>query len=183
MVSRNVRTASLLKHRDRNKMAASFFRQHFQTHFLEWNYRIFNRISLKYVPMGPTIIMPSSLTHICVTRPVWVKWFSTIGGGGHGDGGGGGLDPLPRGSTLHTPAQIFPPYPRPLFSPIFFQVPPPKIPIFCPRPRPSDPRATPIYRQRPAFPRPPNPRAPDPLSSPTTRDVALISNVWCSNAL
>ena len=73
------------------------------------------------------------------------------------------------GSGPPTPgAQL--PYPRPNFSsippffPIFWGVPPPKIPIFCPHPRPSNPRPRPIFVKSPPTPDPypPGPRPPCP---------------------
>ena len=70
----------------------------FKRLFLDENVRISIRISLKFVPNGPINNNPalvqimawrrsgdkplsepmlvSLLTHICVTRPQWVKWFS-----------------------------------------------------------------------------------------------------------
>ena len=47
-----------------------------------------------------------------------------------------GSRPPTHGVQAPYPRPIFPPYPRPLIS--FFRVPPPKIQIFCRRPRPSD---------------------------------------------
>ena len=57
-----------------------------------------------------------------------------------------------------TPTHFFPPYPRP----IFFRVPPAQIQIFRPRPPPIWPPPPPIFRQKPPYPRPLNPRAPCP---------------------
>ena len=72
-----------------------FSRRHFQMDFLEWKCMNFIKISLKFVPMGqinnipalvhtmawrhpgnmplPEPMMVNLLTHICVTRPQWVK--------------------------------------------------------------------------------------------------------------
>ena len=80
-----------LTHSGRDTMAAIF-----QTIFLNENVWISINISLKFVPMGPINNIPAlvlimawsrpgdkplsdpmmvrSLTHICVTRPQWVKW-------------------------------------------------------------------------------------------------------------
>ena len=71
-------------------------------------------------------------------------------------GSTGGLDPLPPVVEPPYPRPFFPslpppPFPRPLF-PYFFRVPPPKILIFYPRPRPYDPRPPPISKgQCPSF--------------------------------
>ena len=59
-------------------------------------------------------------------------------------------------------SQLSNPSDLPCFSLFFFQVPPPKIQIFSPRPRPSDP--CPLFVKSPPIPPPPTPRAP---SSPT----------------
>ena len=70
--------------------------RHFPVNFLEWKCMNFNYISLKFVPRGPinnipTLVqvmawrrpgdkpLPESMmvrlpTHICVTRPQWIKW-------------------------------------------------------------------------------------------------------------
>ena len=72
-----------------------FSGRHFQLHFLEWKCLNAIKISLKFVPRGPIIIIPalvqimtwrrpgdkplselmmtSLLTHICVTSPQWVN--------------------------------------------------------------------------------------------------------------
>ena len=72
-----------------------FHRRHFQTYFLNENVRISIKISLKFVPKGPVNSIPTLVqimtwrwpgakplsepmmvrlpTHICVTRPQWVK--------------------------------------------------------------------------------------------------------------
>ena len=72
-----------------------FRRRHFQMNFLEWKWWIPIKISLKSVPQGPInnipalvqmmawrptgdkplsgLMMVRLLTHICVTRPQWVK--------------------------------------------------------------------------------------------------------------
>ena len=71
--------------------------RHFQMYFLEWKHINFITISLKFVPKGPIDNIPALvqimawrrpgdkplsesmlvrlLTHICVTRPQWVKWY------------------------------------------------------------------------------------------------------------
>ena len=72
-------------------------------------------------------------------------------------GGGQGGPPTP-GVHPPYPCATFLPYPAPFFPPIFFRVPPPKIPIFCPPP--FWPPPPPIFRL--PYPRSPNPRAPDP---------------------
>ena len=78
----------------------------------------------------------------------------------------GGLNPLPPGFNPPPPYPARPNFsslPPPLFFLIFFfRVPPPKIPIFCPRPRPSDPRPPPIFRQKPPYPQTPGPPTPCP---------------------
>ena len=85
---------SLLTHWGRDKWTP-FRRRHFQTHFLEWKYYNLIKISLKFVPKGPIYNNPAMVqimawrrpgdkslsepmmvslpTHICVTRPQWVK--------------------------------------------------------------------------------------------------------------
>ena len=87
----------------------------------------------------------SSLWHLIITLCWWLLsrqphpplWGRTGGSG------------PPTGVNPPTPAQFFLPTPAPFF-PYFFRVPPPKIEIFCQRPRPSD------HRPRP-FPPPPLP--------------------------
>ena len=83
------------------------FSRHFQTHFVEWNYYILVKISLKYAPQGPIDIIPSLvqimawrrasdkplskpmkfslMTHIyiCVTRPQWVNTLRPTQNGCH----------------------------------------------------------------------------------------------------
>ena len=78
----------------RNKKTP-FRRRHFQVHFLEWFFLIPIKISPKFVPDGPINNIPALVqimawrrpgakplsepmmvtfpTHICVTRPQWVK--------------------------------------------------------------------------------------------------------------
>ena len=74
------------------------------------------------------------------------------------------VEALPWGPTPY-PRPIFPPYPRPLFS-LFFSGTPAQNSDFSPPPRLFDP--TPAhFHQKPPYPRPSNPRAPVPLSSPT----------------
>ena len=74
------------------------------------------------------------------------------------------VEALPRGPTPY-PRPIFPPYPAPFFPFFFFRVLPPKIQIFRTPPPPPPPPAD--FHQKPPYPRPSNPRAPVPLSSPT----------------
>ena len=74
---------------------ATISRRFFQMHFIEWKCMNSNKISVKFVPKGPfnnipalvqkmawcrqgnkplsEPLMVSLLTHICVTRPKWVK--------------------------------------------------------------------------------------------------------------
>ena len=56
--------------------------------------------------------------------------------------------------THTTPTHFFPPIPRPLFT--FFSGTPAQNSNFCPRPPPIWP--PPIFRQKPPYPRPTNPR-------------------------
>ena len=88
--------------------------------------------------------------------------------------------PYPRGST---------PYPRPIFSSLppppffpyfFFGYPRPKFRFLASAPSPSHPRPPPIFRQKPPYPRPLNPRAPDPpvLLPPPPPPHITVTSKW-----
>ena len=99
-----------------------------------------------------------------------LKWLIKIVRKGllpHQNCGGGqtGLDPVPPGFSPATPAQFFPPYPRPLFF-FFFSDTPPKIQIILPTPPAHLDPAPAHFRQNPPYHHPFNPRVPAPLSSP-----------------
>ena len=65
----------------------------------------------------------------------------------------------------------FPPYPRPLFS-LFYSCTPAQNSEFAPAPAPLTPTPAHFWSKS-SIPRPPNPRATDPLSSPTNMDTEL----------
>ena len=94
----------ILKHIEAETKWPPFRIWHFQTHLIQWNFRISIKISLKFVPKGPINnkpafvqimawrrsgdkplsepMMVSLLTHIYVTRPQWVNMVqSRIGHG------------------------------------------------------------------------------------------------------
>ena len=105
-------------------------------------------------------IYGSTLVHVMECCSTWGR-----PGGGGGGGGLGWSTPLPRPNFSSQPPVRF-------FS--YFFCTPAQIPIFCSRPRPSDPRSPPIFRQKPR-----NPRPPDPLSSPiSTAPSHYLKQCW-----
>ena len=95
----------------------------------------------------------------CTYRCIFLRQQTSVKYKCHGGGGGGDSSPA------------FPPYPRPLFS-LFYSCTPAQNSEFAPAPAPLTPTPAHFWSKS-SIPRPPNPRATDPLSSPTNMDTEL----------
>ena len=95
----------------------------------------------------------------------------------------GDAGPPTPGVQPPTPAQFFPPYPRPLFFFFFSGYPRPKFWFFSPAPCPSDPHPPPIFRQKSPYPTPPTPDPPviphiSPGISPSQQQTVFLLRIF-----